>query len=378
MKLLATITSILLSWGTLSAQKITPATHEIGDLLRILPTECLVDRDTILPCPQVSFGKLLVMKYNESHQLAHLGISLFSPSTKEMINLPVCNFLERLLLEIAITKDRNSIKEKLKRNQIRLQWNEADFGTRNFTSIKPLLVELEDPAQFVLNWDSVGYTAIWRYGNTQNVFTITFPASRELVLGTNKKESDELLSKQLQHSKGIKYTPETDVVSPQNLYRTSDPALFIKKGNTFMYPIVNSNIYYKETGKGYTQIYETSYPFESLSNCFLGNRTDYLLKLHINHRMYGNFSPEFEMGLADFVHFFRKEFDIYTAFDKTDTDPVKLTVILQNKQLNYIHMLLIQAPKAFLFQQGGVLSANFYSNIPQHYVKSLFGEFIND
>ena len=46
-------------------------------------------------------------------------------------------------------------------------------------------------------------------------------------------------------------------------------------------------------------------------------------------------------------------------------------VVFNHKKLNYIHLLRVETDKSQLFVKASVLKADFYSNIPQHSIKSL-------
>ena len=52
------------------------------------------ETDTIMPIPSLINGKSIVFRYDKQ-LLVHIGVSLFSDENKEMINKPICNFIER-------------------------------------------------------------------------------------------------------------------------------------------------------------------------------------------------------------------------------------------------------------------------------------------
>jgi hypothetical protein len=48
-----------------------------------IPSACLPPVDSVFNCPEIMKEKSLVVNYNKTHDITHLGISLFSNETKE-------------------------------------------------------------------------------------------------------------------------------------------------------------------------------------------------------------------------------------------------------------------------------------------------------
>jgi len=104
--------------------------------------------------------------------------------------------------------------------------------------------------------------------------------------------------------------------------------------------------------------------------------------LHVTHRMYGNFSPDFDISLHEFLCYFKDDFELYAgvSFPDPAKDPkkMKLTAILRNKEYSYSHLLLITATEDSIFSQGGLMTADFYSNLPQRFIPRLIGDITNN
>jgi len=358
--------------GYLNAQETKFSTKKMEDIASHIPQKYFTNQDTIVLCPEICQSKSLVIQYNNKYQISHIGLSMFSKETKEIINEPVCDFIERLLLELVIAKDKNSIMEILNISKITLQQNGIDFGTKYGKSIGVILREIKEPTLFTLGKTPTLYAAVWKYGDNETLL-LRFPANRELIYGTDKKESDGILYDELKDNQC------SDSIGPamsDTDYLTidkKDDNLYINRGDTFMLSDINSDTYYKKTNKGYEFVYDTKYPEESLSNLIEGYSNNKNLRLHIKHRMYGNFSPEYEMKLTDFLCFFKNDFNIYTASYRKEDGVLKSTVIFQNKQMNFIHLLLISTPESSIFDNNGIMTADFYSNIPQQSIKNIIG-----
>jgi hypothetical protein len=346
---------------------------KLEDIASQLHAKYLIDHDTIMVCPEISENKSFVIQYNERHQVSHLGISMFSKEIKEIINEPVCDFIERFLLELVLAADSKEITSLLDHHGIFMQRNGRKFGEGNVNSIHAILNEIEDPVSFTLSKNEKSYIAAWEYG-LQNLFTLQFPLNRELITGTNKLEADNVLFDQLQDTNCTNLSGFTNYMADDTQLTSNDGTIYICKGESFILDIINENTYYKKADKGYQPVFDANYPGESLSNLFLGNLENNNLKIHVTHSMYGNYNPEFEMKLNDFICFFKNDFKVYTASYQKESGVINSTVVFQNKQYDYIHLLIISTNKETIFNGNGVLSASFRSNIPQHNINSLVGD----
>ena len=356
---------------------ITYSSKKLEDIASLLPKKYLIDRDSIMTCPEICQNKSFVIEFNDKHQVSHLGISMFSKEIKVLINEPVCNFVERILLELAVASEQKAVLSMLDHFGIVLLKNGRKFGEGNLTSITAILNEIEDPVRFALSKDDKSYTFFWEYGR-QNIFAIQFPLNRELITGTNKLEADNLLFDQLKGNNCANQSIHTNYQFEDADLITKDSVVFVRKGDSFVLSAINENTYYKKTADGYELIFDEKYPNESLSNVFMQNIDNNQLKIHITYSMYGNYNPEFEMKLNDFICFFKKDFKVYAVTYQKEPDVVQSTVIFQNKQYNYIHLLMIRAKKENIFQGNGILSASFRSNIPQHNINNLMGDILKN
>jgi len=349
--------------------------EEIGNELN---KDCLPTVDSIFRCPDIIKGKALIVTYNQKQEVNHLGISLFSDETKKLINFPVCNFIERIMLELVLEKTIEETKQTLDRFNIRLTKNGVEYGGLSFTSLSDVLAEIRNPVKFSLqkNPTQFEFAAVWEF-NEDDQFVVTFPAVRDLIFGTDKKESDELLSSMLFEERnpcGNEENLTSEEISDNDLDYDETKDIFTKKGTEFTLQFINSNTYYKKEGDSFELLFSEDFPEESLSNLIIKDMGALNHTLHITHRMYGHFSPAFDIPLHKFLCIFRDDHDIFTAASLADPTELKLTVILNSKDYNYVHLLLITTSIENIFKEDGVLNANFYSNIPQQSINSLIGD----
>ncbi|MDR2423972.1 MAG: hypothetical protein LBD59_04510 [Prevotellaceae bacterium] len=350
------------------------SSRKLAQLGELLPAACMPPSDSIFACAQITKGKSLVVQYNAKNEIEHLGVSMFSAESKEMINLPVCNFIERLMLELLLQKSTADVRDKLREYNIQLRKNGAEYGTLFFASLSLVLKEIQDPTQFILNRDSC-YTAIWKFGLTETL-NMSFPAARELIFGTDKKESDanigELFAENDCQKPRVHNSPEQ--VSANELSAISGADLYLHKGTSFFTDKINSDTYLQRTDSVYKIAFTPEYPVESLANLFITKNIENLLTIKITHRMYGGFTPEFTIPLDRFLCQFDTDFLTYCVLYAPDAENLQLSVVLRNTSFNYIHLLRVQTTAEQVFRKNGTLNADFYTNIPLHNLKNIFSQ----
>lgn len=352
-----------------SANAQTFSSRKLAEIGKEFPRKCLPESDSIFSCPQIMKGKSFTVVYNSKNEIEHLGISLFSQETKEIINRSVCNFIERILLELVLEKTESDIKEKLRRYRIELYINGMEYS-KSKLSLKSFLDNMELPASFSLIKDSE-FIAKWEF--ELGTLTISFPATRELIYGTDKKESDLLVGESILNDRYDSLSSrKIEAISLWHLEKVENKNLYIQKGNMLMIDKINSDTYYQLSNDEPTLIFNSDYPKESLANLFITKSIDTNLQLNITHRMYGRFTPEFLVPLNKFLSLFDKEFDTYCILYSIDSDTIKFSVVLNNQNFNFIHLLTIETTQEELFRENGVLEASLYTNIPTHNIDSLF------
>lgn len=354
------------SAGSLQAQ--TYASRKLVEIGGLLPKSCLPEKDSIFNCHQIIQEKSLIINYNNKHEIKHLGISLFSPETKEIINLPVCNFIERMMLELALQKSTKDVEARLQQNRINLRKNGVEFNRGYFTSLNSTLDDMQNPVKFSIHKDSC-YTVYWKYGSN-DLLSMSFPVSRELIFGTDKKESDQITEESFLQNDCYAASEEILTVNASDLLQQDNSDLYVRKGSIYLTNKINSDTYYQRSGSKYQLVFNPEYPAESLAN-ILTTKQGKSLVLKITHRMYGGFTPEFNIPLSRFLCLFNTGFSTYCIFNRQDLNKVQVSAVLHNNDFGYIHLLRIKTTARQLFMDNDTLTANFYTNIPQHNLKNL-------
>ncbi len=335
----------------------------VASLFSELKLNGVISCDTTLMLSRVSASKPVTVEWRNSHP-THIGISLFSPQMKDMVNHEICNFVERLFLELSLFPSNEDAALHLRRHKISLTRNSEGYGTGSFTDIRKSIEEITQPSLFNVNNNNGMFTVTLEYGVFNNI-RISFPASRELIYGIDKKESDFEVNTKLQSKSKQKIAKKftaTDLIQYKN-------GISKLPGNMFIINRLRSDAYY--LNKSLTPVFSAKLPKESITNLMQGI-VDTDIRLEVKHRMYGNFTPDFIIGLNDLFNAFSTGFNIYTGSQELDDGRIQCITIFHNHLYNYLHMLIVSANKEQYFNSDAVLDADFFSNIPQHYIKNLF------
>ena len=79
------------------------------------------------------------------------------------------------------------------------------------------------------------------------------------------------------------------------------------------------------------------------------------------------------MSSKDFFSFFSNDFDKYFGIETVDEDHLTGTLVFYNREAEYIHIAYISTTLANLMN-GGKIYIELNTYIPQHNLRTLFGE----
>lgn len=342
--------------------------RKLKQLAEQLPISEIPSLDTIVACPQLIEGKSVVLLYNDKHQVCHLGLSLFSEATKQILDINICNFLERFFLELLLQKDAASVDRKLQEYNIVMYIDGQKIVANNAASFQRALRQMEMPVNFSLRQKGNQAEAVWRFSS--HALSVTFPLYRELIDGMDKVESDDELFHQLQVAVLNDVSVTDEPVTGSGLVAEGN-GLYVDKGEVFLIPALTANKYYVKKGKEYVPVFQKQYPEYSLNNLFLTYANGEGKTLQITHRKYGYFTPEISIPLLNFLMCFKKDFTTVCHTGMNKQGKLETVVVFNHKKLNYLHLLRVETDEKQLFAKSPVFKADFYSNIPQHSIKSL-------
>jgi len=363
--------ALVLCFYTLEAQNY--GTRQLEYLYGLMNCS-LPKQSEIFYCHRITNLPLLV-NYDETGAVTHLGISIFSNSLKEFVGKPVCDFQERLFLELFLQGSEEKARKLME--EYKVEYPFLFGGGAFFNSLENSLQFATNAKEYVLTKDSLTWESAW-YDSTQ-YFSLRFPSNFDLILGMDKKEAEIWLANQLQlfKSKGITSTPlvidsdELEQLNP-SLYRLSGKKLFTKG--------MNSNLYFEKNADSlFSLIYDRNFPEESIVNLFNHPDTQAVgLDLQIRQIVYGGGAKTLKIKLSDFQSFMGSDYEIYTGIEKCTADVLEFSVMYKSKYYNCSHLLFVQTIPHQLFEKTAPLSAIFYTFIPNNNIPNLYKEYLDN
>lgn len=327
---------------------------------------CALKCDTMLYMPQVSPTKAVIIQ-TEDNEVTHVGISIFSDETKSLVNRPVCNFIERLLLRMRIIST-NDAQVYLTRNKVTVKFNGISYGNSYFKSVADIIESIAEPTTFRLTRVDNNYIASFEFGT--NFLEINIPAKRELIFGTDKKESDAQIEKKLRESGDNVSAVHSDVIMGQ-LLATDDEDIMRLPGSIFVSEQLRNDQYYTLVNGELKPVFSAKYPNQSITNLLLGI-IDNDITLRIKHRAYGRYTPDIVVPLNSINRAIGDGFKVYTTTYTLRSGKMQALAIFYNEEYGYLHMLTITADAEDWFEDKPEIDADLFTNVPQHNIQNLF------
>lgn len=349
--------------------------NRLNELFALLPLECknALSRSTENKCSCNIKGNSLPIKasFNSQGQLSHLGLDLFSFDANLIYPNTVLSFMERCYLEYFIWNDAAVIERKNREDKIVLLINGKEFNTPGAGSLAAALpVLISDAKELNITHDSLYYQA--NIISPNGKVTLVFAANYQVVSGMDKKEYSLQLIQALKKYKAKSELPTTADIATLKPYHDN---LKVKIGKSY-FKTISSNTYFNCAGNDCQLVFDAQYPLESFTNAFLTSgdfNQDVLLS--IEQKIYANEKEMYEVNLSDFVAYFSNDYELYFGIENNSDTLLDGTLIIFNRQLNFINLLYVSSePQAFFKTGKRVLKAKFYTNIPSDNIKNLFAE----
>ena len=370
MRLLVYITIMCLSscWASLA---VLNAQHYRSEWLKsiagILPQDVLLVDGQQVVLHQRNF---LLHVVSQNDTITHLGIKLSHKMPVEYQK--VSFFLERVMLEFLLAQGNRDIKRVMDKNNCMPCYNRIEYDKGPVWDLVDGIALAYHSSNYTIRRDSLSYISEWK--SASNTFSVRFPANAQIILGMDKKELDEAFIEDLLSVKTIEYREiplSQDTMNLEkkgNVYRTKGRQLFIPEMNNYRY-------YLQSDDGSYQTIYSPQYPAESLVNLFYqASDTNRTIRLAIQHFQYGNILKTCEIPLSQLCEYAQaKGFETYVGIESHKKERLAATVLLYNKELNFLNVLYVQTSVDQLFKpSGGSITAKLRTNIPTDNIKDLF------
>lgn len=302
-------------------------------------------------------GHKIIVEVNDS-VITDIRFQLFSDDTRQCLLPEISKFVERYLLYLSLlpATDRNQL----------LADDHVEFKIAT-------LQYINDALDLSLQFNNNRYKMEWKKGG-RVVSSISFPNQYELISGRNKIESGKAFQHRLECASS-EPSPNREIPQIDGLETNTDSTLFIQRGACYMISDINSDKYFvKVSNDSIVPIHSTIYPVESIYNLF-GSLIDGNYTLHVTQHLYGGGVKIFDVPLRNFINASSTDGNnIYVGVENIDGSQVKATIIAENYQLGYNHLMSITVDRSILARKQGTIDTEVYAYIPTHNLKSLFAD----
>lgn len=207
------------------------------------------------------------------------------------------------------------------------------------------------------------------------LLSVMLVASMAVAQDRDKVSADTLLYEQLcaSHVAENYHAPLT--VSKRDLESTAERGIYIVKGKSFQVKSMTSSFYVREKRGSYEPIFDKRYPMESFTNILLNRVKQNKLRIAITQSMYGSSKKVPVQNMQNIYDLLARNMDIYCSVTSINKDKIDATLVFHHRKLNFIHLFVVSVPTEDLFEDGGLVTATLYGNIPQHNIRTLFGKY---
>jgi hypothetical protein len=342
----------------------------LQNLYDTLPKACKIETtaiDTIVLCQEVIQGDTLPIVYcwDENKVLTHIGYRFMSGMDTLAINQAVVRFIERELLTLLTASDIGKTFTSYREKRLTILLNDAPVKRNFYQDKRGLLRFLSNVSSISFNSDGKKQDVSLFHENGKKLSFI-FEADSELIYGMDKHERDVYLTTQLKNH----HVKHDCISSPDYSYlQLLHDTVYVDKGNSFMIPQINNNLYYVKADSTYNLAFNKSLIAESFANALLvpvGNN----YTINITHKMYGGIVKKYSVDSRDFDDYFIRDFDRYFGIESLEKESLTGTLILNDQNTRCIHLAYVSITLEDLLN-GGIMDIKLYSNIPQHNIEKL-------
>ena len=378
--------SILLIIGamTITSENTTAQTlfysPKVNSLYKIVNQVCVLDsicvNDTVLECVDLVKGDTvsIILIKDENGVVDHIGFC-FLPDSIRMVNIPIVQFLERELLTVLIAKDIGAAVRADKENGLQIMLDDNPISQNLLQNKKKLCSMLKGNSGIIFTKVNKDYCVTILCSNGQQL-SFSFPADCKLISGMDKKEQEIRLAFQLKNhiAKTIdSLIPVPDInylqLLQDSIYKDS---IYVERGEEFHIPQMNNDLFFFKNDSIYALVSDTSLVALTFSNALLVPSTNHYT-IDVKHRMYGFVVQDYTIDSRDFNDYFSNGYERYFGIETLEPENLSGTMILYNRNEEFIHLAYVTTTLDDLMN-GGKMTMELHSNIPQHNIKTLFGK----
>lgn len=312
--------------------------------------------------------KTIIVHRDRTATIDHIGFKLFEREIMEKHPSPIYHFAERYLLQLLLLDNDQAIREKLKRERVRIT-SEIIPMTSYKKGIKDILAAFTPGQSIYITCNNNRYTLTYAK-DQKSLFSFNFPVRYELITGNTKLEAENSFYPELtMHSQS---QPASISAADLSMHKDS---LYCTSEDYYGMENIVSTAYFRKEGDRFAPILSLSKPVESVYNLF-NARHDWKVEAEITQKLYGNKSNSFTVPLTQLTDYLRtQKCSLYTGIRKMENDRIEGVVIAANMELGYQHFMTFTLDKSLLENpKKGNVKIKMYCYIPIHNIASLFGE----
>lgn len=191
---------------------------------------------------------------------------------------------------------------------------------------------------------------------------------------TDKHDADILIYNELTAGYETQNWHPDLIVTKDMLKETQEKGIYIVCGESFQVNSIRSDFYVKEDNERWTPLNDPRYPLETMTNLLLNRINDNKHQLELRHHQYGGEKPKFLIPMQTLFDLLARNMELFCSVTYIDKHEIRAILIFHQKKMDFIHMVEMKVPTKKLADPESVISGEFYTNIPQGNVKSLFRE----
>lgn len=301
-------------------------------------------------------------------EVTHLGINLFSMAHRNVLmDSPVCDFLERYLLEHYTLGDKTSSgldRNKTERVNVCVGELEELYTLSKDTTLC-FSLSLKDGRSYTVTWAN----------QDKEVFNMNFPASNKLLCGYTLDEDAEQLRHKIKNTetslrkfKGPNFENLIPCDSIQGEY-------FIEKGTFNILPIINNDRYYTKNDSIIEILHSPEYPVESLANLLISGEIENDYAADVRMLRYEMKIDEFIVPLNSLINFFLEEGCVpFFGLKGIYPSKNKITALFEmvNHTNGYEHLMSVEYDTTTLPLKKGVINIRLTPYLPTYDIESFY------
>ncbi|MCH5229603.1 MAG: hypothetical protein J1F12_06370 [Muribaculaceae bacterium] len=320
--------------------------NNLGEILQRNGLQIQENMDTV-----VDYKGYPVRIISKQGNIEHIGLNLFNPEWKNVIDKDLLNYIERdLLMQVATEKYGEDSLIEFKLGSL------SDL--KRIDSNKPCNITTMDASLLSIDWTT----------DNGKPILISAPVSYEILRGATRAEIETDFLSQLKKSN---FHRNVDIEIDRNSLQPYGETEYIVPGGYYINDKITRNLYLNSDGESF--IWDSRYPLESLSNLFIGGagNSDAEVDLTVMKHEYGE-KEQIQTGIENLLAVAEVDGCIpYWGLESYENGKLTGTVFLYNPGQGYDHILKIECLPEEIIAGNGKMKAKAYLYVPSNNVSNL-------